>query len=229
MSQTWTPSNKANIPRQQVWSSDGTSIRLPKAGLAYCSRCFLLPPSLAVLLQRALLLLHLKLWHWIYSDLQVGMSHPPDARSHQLRAFSVMGVSSSQPDEQGFCLSLLGVQVIVSTEPLRRSDQPLHGRPWCCAVCWPPPMVLLPGNIALLPGHSSCRQEDHLPLPQQDWSLWTVSYILLGVKRVYNTSTSRQVCPAEYNSLTVTGSPCCSNFSSCVHSQEQNGFQTHLT
>lgn len=153
--------------------------------------CFLLAPSLAALLERALLVLHLKLWHWIYSDLQVDLSYPPDARSQQLRAFSISGISNSQPDEHRFCLSLLGVQIILSAQPLRRSGQPLSGCPWCSAVCWPPPMVLLPGNRAPLPGHSSCGQEGHLPLPQQDWSLWIVSYILPGVKRLCNMST----CP----------------------------------
>lgn len=191
MFQTWTTSSKANIPRQQVWSSDGISIPLPKAGLAYCSCCFLLAPSLAPLLERALLVPHLKLWHWIYSDLQADLSYPPDARSHQLRAFSILGISNSQPDEHRFSLPLLGVQVTLSAEPLRRTDEPLLGCPWCCAVCWPPPMVLLPGNTAPLPGHRSCGQEGHLPLSQQDWSLWIVSYILLGVKRVCNMST----CP----------------------------------
>lgn len=59
----------------------------------------------------------------------------------------------------------------------------------------------------------------------------SASYILLEVKKVYNMSTSRQICPADYkfadgaaHHLMVTGSPSCSNFSSCVHSQEQNGY-----
>lgn len=189
MSQTWAPSNKSNIPRQQLWSSDGTSIPLPKAELAYCSHlllppysipgCLVLRVSWSFIWSYGTEYIKSCKWMWVIHLMPEAISLEPLA-SWGSPVPSLMNTDSACPCWE---FRLFSLQKFWST--------PSWLSLGCPPVCWPPPMVLLPGNRTPLPGHSSCRQEGHLLLPQQDWSLWIVSYILPGVKRVCHMST----CP----------------------------------
>lgn len=109
-----------------------------------------------------------------------------------------MGVSISQPDEQILPvppLVYLGVQAIVFAGSVRRSDQSLSHL-WCCAVCWPPPW----GQSSSTSAQLLQVRRPSAPASGRVELVISASYILLEVKRVYNMSTSRQICPAEYKS-----------------------------
>lgn len=139
---------------------------------------------------------------------------PPDARSCQLPAFTTI----SQPDKHRFCLSLFHCNWGIRLSSLHHLSEELIN-----------PFLIISDNeqsddllswlfylvTTTWPVHSSCRQGDHLPLSQEDWSVWFMP--LTSHLRVYNKS--RQTTPAEHKSddyvahhLMVTGSPWCCNF-----------------
>lgn len=97
--------------------------------------CLLLAPSLAALLEKALLVPHLKRWHWIYSDLQVGVSYPLMAEANS----SEPSASWQSPVPRWWAQILpvpaggSGCSLCRITLSVMRSDQFLAGCPWCCA------------------------------------------------------------------------------------------------
>ena len=154
------------------------------------------------------------------------MSYPPVARSHLFLACTIMEVPICQPGEQRFSGSFLRSTWAFRLLCLQNLWEDLID-PFLIISDAVQSADLLPSSF--LPsftwGHSfstSAQVLQERPSPPSSGRLELVisaSYMLLVVKRVYNMSTSRQICPAEYKStdgaahqLMVTGSSWCSNF-----------------